>query len=626
MHQCVYKRTRKGVPRKKLIACDTEYTQDNELLVVAVSDDTFTLGIDLRTDSLDMLRDVLCNAETVVFHNAPVDIAILTRYNLAQEKWAEGKGVGDTYVIAKLVNENLLSYSLEQLVTTFIDNAPLYKEETKALIATPECISPKLLVKRCSLDASLTYQLYATLLEHTLPPQKLMNMHHKLIMTLSRMSLAGMKVDKKKLSTLRAEKEARVAELTVQLRGIALKCGVEAYETTKDAQTRKILFGHYKLKPIRLTTKGKLPSVDSDTLKLYEENKFAALLLECKQLKKQLSTWFGGANRKTDKPSLVERIDSAGIIHPKFWYIGAVTGRRSSSQPNFQNFPPEAKKIFRSRFPRGKIFGADYKSLEMRLGAWQYQDEKLKAYFGPGGPGYIGVGKDLFGTEVKKGTKDYTTTKSTVLGASYCLGWFNLARRLWYKQKVHLHQDYEKHEQETEKVLDKYLHMYPGLLRYRRQRYAEVLRTQKAIIPGGRIRHLPHYGHSDEKLLARRQRQGVNAPIQGIASEVMALALVCIERKLCELYGLTVYDYYDLLLSKEMQKHPEKMPCSCLVSEVHDCAVVDLKPGNISRDCKAIIEVMENEVPELLRILIPDFDVILSVDPTLNTSWFHKDS
>lgn len=60
-----------------------------------------------------------------------------------------------------------------------------------------------------------------------------------------------------------------------------------------------------------------------------------------------------------------------GRIHGSFNIAGTTTGRLSSSAPNMQNLPREGtspvKKLICSRFPEGKLVGADYKQLEFRV-------------------------------------------------------------------------------------------------------------------------------------------------------------------------------------------------------------------------------------------------------------------
>lgn len=65
-----------------------------------------------------------------------------------------------------------------------------------------------------------------------------------------------------------------------------------------------------------------------------------------------------------------------GRIHPRFWQAGTDTFRFSSTDPNMQQIPHEARKVF-GGVPGHTIVQADYSALEVRVAAYISKDPAL---------------------------------------------------------------------------------------------------------------------------------------------------------------------------------------------------------------------------------------------------------
>lgn len=107
----------------------------------------------------------------------------------------------------------------------------------------------------------------------------------------------------------------------------------------------------------------KLRSASKDTLLILERKGYelATKLLEWRKINKATSSFYSPYS---------EFVDSDGFIHPSFNPTGTVTGRLSSSEPNFQQIPREDKSQFKQTFRArpGYVFvQADYAQLELRL-------------------------------------------------------------------------------------------------------------------------------------------------------------------------------------------------------------------------------------------------------------------
>ncbi len=65
-----------------------------------------------------------------------------------------------------------------------------------------------------------------------------------------------------------------------------------------------------------------------------------------------------------------------GFIHPRFWQTGTDTGRASSSEPNCQQVPKSARKIFKAK--KGwKIVSADFSQIEILTEGYYAEDQLI---------------------------------------------------------------------------------------------------------------------------------------------------------------------------------------------------------------------------------------------------------
>ena len=138
---------------------------------------------------------------------------------------------------------------------------------------------------------------------------------------------------------------------------------------------KKLFFRCLKVDPIKYSDKTGNPTLDQATLEHIHANShpearaIAEAVLAYRRPTKLISTYIDGLPIRSD-----------GRIHPHWKVHGTVTGRWSSSDPNFQNVP----KVMRDMFIPSNgmvIAGADYSALELRLIALLAGDEILLTAF-----------------------------------------------------------------------------------------------------------------------------------------------------------------------------------------------------------------------------------------------------
>lgn len=205
---------------------------------------------------------------------------------------------------------------------------------------------------------------------------------HQGALALADMERNGIKVDIDYCKRQQADVSKQIIKLESELEKLEeIKVWRTEYKDKfnidSNTQLGKILFGHFNIKPPKLTAKGNA-SVDKDSLYLIKSD-IVKPLIRLRQLKKVNNTYLGNIIEET----------TDGIIHPFFNLHTVKTFRSSSDKPNFQNMPirdPEMGRIIRqafvSRFKGGYIGGFDYGALELSMAGCNSKDPKLIENFG----------------------------------------------------------------------------------------------------------------------------------------------------------------------------------------------------------------------------------------------------
>jgi DNA polymerase-1 len=93
---------------------------------------------------------------------------------------------------------------------------------------------------------------------------------------------------------------------------------------------------------------------------------------------KNILQWRHGAQRiKMYRPEWREEHIIDGWIHPRFWQCSADTTRFTCSDPNLQQVPKDSRGDIIGGLPGYKIVSGDYSQIEIRIAAFQANDEEL---------------------------------------------------------------------------------------------------------------------------------------------------------------------------------------------------------------------------------------------------------
>jgi DNA polymerase I len=362
-----------------------------------------------------------------------------------------------------------------------------------------------------ALEAGLIRRLYPVL-KAALQDSSLLGLFETLEMplveVLSDMQLNGIRLDTGKLKKLSADLEQRLAKL---IRTIYDLCGCE-FNLNSPKQLREILFEKLQLPVGRKTKTG--PSTDEEVLRnLAERHEFPRMLLEYRQLMKLKSTYVDAL------PLLVNPRDER--LHTTLNQTGTQTGRLSSSNPNLQNIPikTELGRNIREAIiafsPGSELLSCDYSQIELRILAHMSGDAALIEAFKQDADVHRRTAALVYGVdEAQVSDEMRNSAKRINFGIVYGLSAYGLSRDLGISID------------EAQKFIDAYFVTYPGVKRYIDAQIEKAGKDGFVTTILGRRRYLPEIKDRNMAIRQFAQRQAINAPIQGSASDMIKLAMI----------------------------------------------------------------------------------------------------
>jgi len=463
----------------------------------------------------------------------------------------EAKGLYfDTMIAAYLLNPSKSGYGLNDLALDYLGE----------------------LMKPSSLDNPKAIGLIRQLkpkLEAELRDKSLLGLFREIEMplvgVLAQMELTGIKIDTQILSKLSKDVEKRLIKLIDEIYDAS---GTQ-FNINSPKQLRDILFDRLKLPVVKRSKTG--PSTDEEVLrKLADKHKLPHLLLEYRQLTKLKSTYIDAL------PNLLD--PKTGRIHTSFNQTATETGRLSSSEPNLQNLPikTELGKNIRKAviaFDNDScLLSCDYSQVELRILAHLSRDESLISAFKNNKDIHKITASLIYGLEEKDVTDQMRETAKRVnFGIIYGLTSFGLSRDLGIAPD------------EAGAFIDAYFSRYPRVKDYIQEQIAFAEKEGFVTTILGRRRYLPEIKNKNQGIRQLAQRQAINTPIQGSASDLIKLAMVKI--------------------SDEINVKGFK---SKMIMQIHDELVFDMPQEEVGEFVGLVRDRMENvlklEVPVIVDI------------------------
>jgi len=466
----------------------------------------------------------------------------------------------DTMLAAYLINPSRSEYNLLGIAWDYLEEAASVKsiDEARAVDFIVR-LKPKL--EKELNDKSLLSLFF--------------DIEMPLIEVLAEMELSGIKLDLKVLQHLSKDLEKKLIKLIEDIYDIS---GTQ-FNINSPKQLRGILFEKLKLPVIKKSKTG--PSTDEEVLrKLSDKHKLPALLLEYRQLMKLKTTYIDVL------PTLVD--EKTGKIHTSFNQAATETGRLSSSNPNLQNIPIKTdigKNIRKAIIASGRedyLLSCDYSQIELRILAHLSGDENLITAFINDKDIHKATAALIYNLPEKDITDSMREMAKRInFGIIYGLSAWGLSR------------DLRISADEAQSFIDAYFTRYPKVKDYIEKQIKRAQKEGFVTTIMGRRRYLPEINNKNQAIRQLAERQAVNTPIQGSASDLIKLAMIHIHKQIKQ---------------KNMKTK--------MILQIHDELVFETPEKELEEVARLIKDSMEN----VLKL-----DVPIKVDIKKGENWLEME-
>ena len=369
-------------------------------------------------DAMTAIKPFLEDSKVLkVLHNVKFDHEkfLFDKYSINMVNYV------DTMILMYVLNENEESYALKKLATKygkhfgFPDPSDTYEElfGKGGFENTPLNVA---YIYACK-DTHLTWSLYQWQLKNLKKQPKLwhvaFDIEMPLIPVLLKMHYRGFNLDMEYAEKYLLELQEQINKMEEELAEYFPDINLNSNQ-----QLAEYLYGTLKLPD------NHNGSVDKDALKeLADEYEGVKILLEYRKLTKLKSTYI---------EPLPQKVWDDGCLHGEINQMGTKTGRLASENPNLQNIPPEARKIFVA--PEGKLYmSCDFSKMEIFIACELSGDPNLYDALHSGADVYSVIASKSYGLPIEQcgdGTVYRKHAKTALLGCMYGALPFTIAKQV----------------------------------------------------------------------------------------------------------------------------------------------------------------------------------------------------
>ncbi len=226
-------------------------------------------------------------------------------------------------------------------------------------------------------------------------------------------------------------------------------------------------------------------------------------------------------------PGLVQ---SDGRIHTTYHQAVASTGRLSSMDPNLQNIPARSvwSERIRGAFEADKgyvLVGADYSQIELRMMAHLSQDKALVAAFRHQEDVHKTTASVVYKVTPEEVTPEMRRqAKVFNFGIMYGMGAYGLSQAAEIDQK------------EAAQFIQAYFEKFSGVAKYIEEMKEGARKNHYVETELGRRRYTKEIESGNVQIARAAERMAINMPIQGLAADIMKLAMLACEKVVAK-YG-----------------------------------------------------------------------------------------
>jgi DNA polymerase I len=495
---------------------------------------------------MEMLKPYLMNAKTKKFlHNAKFDKHMFIRH-----KANIGGTIHCTQVAMQILNENEMSKQLKVLLTKykhqlgFVEDSYTFEQLFGKNAPFHEVPIEVAMVYACK-DTHGTYLLGKWQEKFFQKMAGLNRIFYEietpLLPIVVDMERTGLLVDMEFAGEYQIELTEYLEKLEKEIREEMGDINLNSPQ-----QLQKWLYDDMKLDDVSGQRK-----TDKPTLKiLMDDCPILETLLKYKDLFKLNSTYIS---------ALPDKVKSDGRVHGQFNQDKTDTGRFASKEPNLQNLPARARKLFIA--PDGKVlFGIDFSQIEPRVLSHISGDEELRKPYLEGYDLYSTLASRVFKVPIEQagdGSKYRKMMKTGLLAVMYGTSMWTLSKQLGITVE------------EAEQFIEDFFIAYPKVKAWIESVYEFVKENEYVETMYGRKRRFPKHKQqavqydklkaqilklldrktlpqdfwnkkkypqlpyklkkdfqSVKKSVERVRRQAVNAIIQGSSADIMKIAII----------------------------------------------------------------------------------------------------
>jgi DNA polymerase I-like protein with 3'-5' exonuclease and polymerase domains len=235
-----------------------------------------------------------------------------------------------------------------------------------------------------------------------------------------------------------------------------------------------------------------------------------------------------------------EQIDENSRMHSVFKPWGTVTGRLSSGKEDAEKITGKAqiRGVNLQQVPRGDltrgVFGApdgwsfvefDYSQIELRVAAFLARENTMLQLYATGQDIHMTMAMTMTGKPAHLVTKEERKkAKAVNFGFLYGMGANKFISTAWdnYGIRVTL--------EEAEAFRTAFFAQFPKLLPWHARQRNLAHRYGRVESPLGRVRHLPDVYSPDRGVASEAERQAINSPVQGFASDMCGLSMTLLAK------------------------------------------------------------------------------------------------
>lgn len=513
---------------------------------------------DGQESAITPLRDILGNGFLAkCVHDYKCNLAVLKKLDIEPEAVED-----DTMIAAYLIDSTRASYDINLLADQDLGLTVAHE--------IPEGFTES--QYRTLERADLTFQL-APFLRRQIEEKKLVEIYTEmelpLVPLLYDIEMAGMKVDVNALNAVSDFVTTELETLSQQIFAISNR----EFNINSPKQVGEIL-QELNIETRHKTATGKISTSKDVLLEIGETYEIANFIIEYRELDKLKATY---------ADVLPTLIDSDGRIHGNLNQTVATTGRLSSTDPNLQNIPIRTelgKQIRRAFIPESgcKLISADYSQLELRILAHITHDEVMLKAFQNNEDIHAQTAKLVFGAKTDAELKEKRRVAKIVnFAIAYAVEAFGLSQRVGLSRS------------EAKKVIEDYYETYKGIKKFMDET-PELAREQGYVSSiYGRRRPIPSINDKNYNVRSRAEREAINMPIQGSASDIVKIAMLKV----------------DAALRRENLK-------TKMIMQVHDELLLESPDDEVEK----VMEIVRREMESAVEL-----DVPLTVEIGAGENW-----